>query len=92
MENLRNRINARLVNNEKDCLNYTSKPGYMLHKIFDKNLVAIRRSKIALKLNKLAYIGMCTLGLSKESTNSIIITLKINITTNQNYHSQTLIV
>ena len=37
----------------------------MLRKIFDKNLVAIRKSKIALNLNKPAYIGMCILELSE---------------------------
>ena len=37
----------------------------MLHKIFDNNLVAIRKSKLALKLNKPVYIGMCILDLSK---------------------------
>ena len=31
----------------------------MLHKIFDNNLVATRKSKPALKLNKPAYIGRC---------------------------------
>ena len=29
MENLRNRIGAKLVSNEKDCLKWTSKPSYM---------------------------------------------------------------
>ena len=33
--------------------------------IFDYNLVAIRTSKLALKLNKPAYIRMCSLELSK---------------------------
>ena len=37
----------------------------MWHKIFDNNLVVIRKSKVALKLNKPAYIGMCILELSK---------------------------
>ena len=67
MENLRNRINLKLVNKEKDDLKWTSKPSYMSHKIFDSNLIAIRKSKLALKLNKPAYIGMCTLELSKVS-------------------------
>ena len=31
----------------------------MSHKLFDNNLVAIRKSKLVLKLNKPAYIGMC---------------------------------
>ena len=37
----------------------------MMHKIFDNNLVVKHKSKLALKLNKLAYIGMCILELSK---------------------------
>ena len=52
MENLRNRIVVKLTNNEKDYLKCTSKPSYMLYKIFDNNLVAICKSKLALKLNK----------------------------------------
>ena len=65
MENLRKKIDVRLVNNEKDCLKCTSKPSYMSHLKFDNNLVAIRKSKVALKLNKPAYTGMCILELSK---------------------------
>ena len=52
MENFRNRINVKLVNNEKDYLKRTSKPNYFSHKIFENNLVAISKSKVALKLNK----------------------------------------
>ena len=37
----------------------------MWHKIFDNNLVAIRKRKGLLKLNKHAYIGMCILELKK---------------------------
>ena len=65
VENLTNRIDVKLVNNEKYYLKCTSKPSYMSHKIFDNNLVAIRKSKLALKLNKPGYIGMCILELSK---------------------------
>ena len=35
MENLRKRINVRLVNNEKIFFKYTSKPTRITHKIFD---------------------------------------------------------
>ena len=52
MENLRNRIDVRLVNNEKDYLKCTSKPIYMSHKIVDNNLFVILKSKVTLKLNK----------------------------------------
>ena len=65
MKNLRNRINIKLVNNEKDYLKCASKPIYMLHEMFDNNLVAMRKSKVTLKLNKPAYIGICILELSK---------------------------
>ena len=65
MKNLRNRIDVKLVNNEKDYLRYISKPSSMSHKIFDNNLVAIRKIKFPLKLNKSAHIGMCILNLSK---------------------------
>ena len=65
MENLRSRIDVNLILNKKDYLQCTSKPRYMSHKVFDNNLVAIRKSKLALKYNKSAYIGMCKLKLSK---------------------------
>ena len=37
----------------------------MSHKIFDNSLVGIHNRKLALKLNKPTYIGMCILELSK---------------------------
>ena len=37
----------------------------MSHKIFDNNLVAICKSKLAFKLSKPANLGMCILDLSK---------------------------
>ena len=58
-------------------------------------LVAIRKSKVALMLNKPTYIEICILELSKVSIkyqSSIMITLKINMKTNQDYHLQTMIV
>ena len=38
-EKLRNRIDVKLVNSEKDYLKCTLKPSYMSHKIFDKSLI-----------------------------------------------------
>ena len=37
----------------------------MSHKIFENDLVAIRKNKLTLTLHKSAYIGMCKLELSK---------------------------
>ena len=65
MENLRNRIDVKLVSSKRDYLNWTSKPNSMSYKIFDNKLVAIRKNKVTLTLNKPAYIEMCTLELSK---------------------------
>ena len=92
MENVRKKINVKLklVNNKKGYLKCTSKPSYMSHTIFEYNLVAIRKSKVALKLKNPAYIGMSILKFI--CTNYIMIKLKINMTTNQNYYLQTLIV
>ena len=52
MEKLRNRVDVKLVNNEKDYLKCTPKSSYMSHKIFDNNLVGKPKCKLALKLNK----------------------------------------
>ena len=61
MKKLRNRIDVLLVSNKKCYLKWTSKPSYMSH----NDLIVIRKNKVALKLNKSAYIGMCILELSK---------------------------
>ena len=37
---------------------------YLLHKAFDNDLVTIRKTKVTLTLNKLAYIELCILELS----------------------------
>ena len=65
MENVRNRINVKLVSHKKFYLKWTSKPSYKSQKIFENNLVAIRKSKVTLTLNKPAYVRMCILELSK---------------------------
>ena len=66
MEDLRNRIDVKLASNKRNYLKWTSKRGYLSHKIFDNDLVTIRKSKVTLTLNKPAYIGMCILELNKE--------------------------
>ena len=64
MENLRKRINVRLVNNEKDFLKYTIRPTYITCKRFSKDYVAIHEIKAVLILNKPIYIGITVLDLS----------------------------
>ena len=65
MENLRKRINVRLVNKAEDFLKYTSKPAYITHKMFGKDYAAIHEIKPVLILNKPMYVGFTVLDLSK---------------------------
>ena len=53
MENIRNRIDAKLVSVKKLYLKLISKLGYMSQKIFDNDLVAIRKNKVLLMLKNL---------------------------------------
>ena len=64
-ENLRKRVDVRLVANEKKLLKLTSKPTYVSSKIFNENIVAVHKIKEALTLNRPAYVRMCILDLSK---------------------------
>ena len=65
MENLRKRINVRLVNKAEDFLKYTSRPTYITHKIFGEDYAAIHEIKPVLILNKPIYVGFTVLELSK---------------------------
>ena len=61
MENLRKRINVRLVNNEKDYLKHVNKPTLISQKISDKNFAVIHEIKPVLTLKKPAYAGFTVL-------------------------------
>ena len=65
IENLRNRIDVKLVSNKKDYLKWTSKSSFMSHKKLDNDLVVIRKNKVTLRLNKPAYTGIYILELGK---------------------------
>ena len=65
MENLCKRVDIRLVTNEKKLDKLTAKPTYVSSKIFNENLMAVHKIKETLTLNRLAYVGMCILDLSK---------------------------
>ena len=65
MENLRKIASVKLVTNEKDYVKYVSRPTFVSQKILDKNLVAIRKVKPALLLNKPIYVGFSVLDVSK---------------------------
>ena len=52
MENLRERISVRPVNNKKDYLKHINKPTFVPQKIFVKNFAAIHAIKPVLTLNE----------------------------------------
>ena len=65
MENIRKRVDVRLITDKKKLLKMAAKPIYISSKIFNENLVAVHKIKETLTLNRPAYLGMCILDLSK---------------------------
>ena len=69
MENLRKRVDVKLVTDDKKLNELTFKPSYVSSKIFNENLMAVHKTKESLTLNRPAYVGMCILDLSKTLMN-----------------------
>ena len=65
MENVRKRVDVKLVTDEKQHVKLGRKPTYVSSKIFNENLVAVHKIKETLTVNRPAYVGMCILDLSK---------------------------
>ena len=65
MENLRKRVDVKLVTCKEKLLKLASKPTYVSSKIFNEDLVAIHKIKETLTLDRPAYVGMCILDISK---------------------------
>ena len=66
MENIRNRVNVKLVNTEEELKKLVAKPNLKSPpKIFSENLVSVHLKKTSLTMNKPVYLGMCILDLSK---------------------------
>ena len=65
MENIRNRVNVKLVNTGEQFKKLTAKPNYESRKIFNENLVSVHMKNTSLTMDKPVYLGMCILDLSK---------------------------
>ena len=65
MENLRKRVDVRLVTDKEKLLKLASKPSYVSSKIFNENLVAVHKIKETLTMNRPAFVGACILDSSK---------------------------
>ena len=63
MENVRNRINFKLVSSEKEALSCRNQKQKFT--IFNENLVGVHLLKTEVKLNKPIFIGQCVLDESK---------------------------
>ena len=65
MENIRKRVDVRLVTDKKKLSKLVSKPTFVNSKIFSEDLVAVHKLKEILTLERPAFVGMCILDLSK---------------------------
>ena len=65
MENIRNRVNIKLVNDRDKAKKLTAKPNFKHLNIFCEELIAVHMKKTELKFDKPVYLGMCILDLSK---------------------------
>ena len=65
MENIRNRVDVRLVNDRKKAEKLFAKPNLKHWTIFDENLIAVHMKKTKLTFNKPIYCGMSILDISK---------------------------
>ena len=66
MENIRNRVDVKLVNTEEKFKKLVAKPNFKSRKIFNENLISVHMKKTSLTMNKPVYLGMCILDLSKS--------------------------
>ena len=65
MEQVRNRIDIRLVSDPKKAEKLISKPNFIDRTVYNENLIAIHMEPTKVILNKPIYIGMSVLDLSK---------------------------
>ena len=65
MENIRNRVDIRLVNDRRKAEKLSAKPNFKHLTIFDEDLVSIHMKRTKLKFNKPVYCEMAILDLSK---------------------------
>ena len=65
IENVRKHRDVKLVTTNKIRNQLASKPNYRATKYFSENLISIEMKKIKVQMNKLIYLGMSILNISK---------------------------
>ena len=66
LENIRNRVDIRLISTDKEAKKLAVKPNYDCCTIFAENLIAVHMKNTTLYFNKRVYLGMSILDLSKS--------------------------
>ena len=84
IENLRKHRDIKLVTTDRRWNQLVSEPNYHTTKCFSEDLLAIEMKKIKVKLNKLVYLGLSILEISKTLMYGFWYDY-INIKTMQNY-------
>jgi hypothetical protein len=67
MENIRNRLNIKLVNDPKRLEKLIAKTNFLDRTIYNENLAAVHMRREKIMFNKPLYIGMTILDFSKET-------------------------
>ena len=65
LENIRNRVDIRVISSDKVVQKPAAKPNFDRCTIFDENLIAVHMKKTKLYFNKPVYLDMSILDLSK---------------------------
>ena len=76
MENIRNRVDIRLIIDRRKAEKLAAKPNFKHLTIFDENLVAVHMKKTKILFNKPVYCGMAILDLSKTLMYDYVSTIK----------------
>ena len=92
MENIRKRVDIKLVNNRKSALKLAAKPNFQSVTIFDENLIAIHTKRVRLFLTS-QYFVECQFSTSQKLSSLTFISITSNQKSKkkQNSFSQTLI-
>ena len=63
LENIRNRVDIRLITSDKVSKKLAAKPNYDCCTIFDENLTDVQMKKTKLYFNKPVYVGISIIDL-----------------------------
>ena len=71
MENVRKRVNVKLINNEEKYLKVVSRPSFVSQKILDKNLVAVHKIKLPFLITHAINITSFLKVISSDNLSSV---------------------